>query len=145
MPVSFGFADEDDLLILNVTGLFLPDQLRQTLAQIAETDAFSPAMDRLVVIDAATDMSEMTPAAVKAAVQSVQHLLSERNPQEGTIAFRSAFVSENDLNQAIAKLFFAFWAGNPDFEPTYRLFDTVEDALAWLGRSDLDVGPYLHT
>jgi hypothetical protein len=126
-------------LIVNfVTGRIDDGVSRAAIDEVADTLDGAWNTDRITLIDEKSDLSRIDLGQMAAAKDYlIQRYFEGRVLDPSDLpAFRIAMVCPQSTNMGIANLFESVWEQDRTAYVAVKAFDTIADALAWLGRDD---------
>ncbi|MEC9264539.1 MAG: hypothetical protein VX464_00690 [Pseudomonadota bacterium] len=140
MSYRYQFADRNSLLVVSFSETIAADDLAALTGRLKADPRYVPEMDRLLVFDKDTDMSDLSPDALASIRNAIVRLDSAGQSDGGrALKFRSAYVVTVEMQQIMAKLYVATWQAERLHRPQIETFSTISEALRWLGRGDLKI------
>ncbi len=138
MSYRYQFVDGNSLLVAHFAETIAFGDLEALTGLLEADPRFVPEMDRLLVFDQHTDMSDLSPVALASIKTAILRLEgSGKTNGNRALKFRSAYVVAAEMQEIIARLYAATWQADQLHRPQIQTFSTVTGALAWLGRGDL--------
>jgi len=137
MPFAVQVIPNADLIVCFGGGHLLPQEIFDAIVDAKREDQFRPGMDRLILWDETTDVSNFnikTLSDLKSAVED-----AERQGLDAPIRFKSAMVCPSVMLEIWVKLYGALWQADGVETVRFQVFHELADALQWLERPDFSV------
>ena len=139
MAWQIWLSDNNSLLCSLGSGTITSTELIESAKTLPD---FRQGLDRLTVIDDSASFVELDLGELKK-IKEFVHSIEVSDKQENTsqcdISFKTAYVCPNDLNAAILKMFNFLWDKKSGENIEYDIFTSIEAALAWLERPNIDI------
>lgn len=140
MSYRYQFVDGNSLLVVCFSETIAVDGFEVLIRSVKSNSRFMPEMDRLLVFDKDTDMSDLSPVALASIKDAILELDGAgKSGGHRALQFRAAYVVTAEMQEIIARLYAAVWQTDRLHRPQFQIFSTVADALAWLGRGDIQI------
>ena len=139
MAISFRIIEPHDLIAVTYSGRMCFEDMRDTASDLSKDPGFAVGHDRIIFLKKDTDFSGMTFEIfrdLKDAMTKVFLKDLELNQLE-LPAYRVAVVSSPSINQIMMQLFGAIWKADPNPIVAVERFESISDALGWLGRETI--------
>lgn len=133
MPMTHCFADNGSLLVGYFLGRVTADDVLADAADAFKSPHYYQNMDRLHILHPSFDGSEMDMEALKR-IQTI-HARTGAQTSSNPSTFRAAFLTHNDLQRSIIKLYSVLWDLDHNSKTKIQSFRTLEEALEWLGHT----------
>lgn len=127
MPLTYEIDESRRLLITRGTGDITDADLFDCRDRISRDPRFRPDLDLLADYTGATSSRRVTTPALR-------HLAQHTLVPPGA---RGAYVAGGAATYGLMRMFMAFRKTNGE---RVEIFESVDDALAWLGRSPIEAG-----
>ena len=134
---------EHSLMLVHGSGILKPDEIITAMRDIRERPEYEPDMDRLVIFDDNASMSEIDIAAIS----KIKDIDPERTVQAidptnqpfpfSPTPYRIAFICNNQMNLNLVRLYEGMIKANQKVDVEINYFETVDNALGWLGKKNV--------
>jgi hypothetical protein len=127
---------QHNLIVSTLSGRIDSDAMRARIKQALGDKDFVWNMDRLVLLDEKSDMSQLDLRDLFSIKDDVlRAYFGDRLPDPSDLPiYRIAVVCSNRGNAGIVKLYSTVWETDRSPYVDVKPFDTIVDALSWLGR-----------
>jgi hypothetical protein len=136
MTIKYKILKQFSLIVGSRSGRADADEAPVAMKRIIGDPDFDWTMDRIFLVDEKADLSQINLSGLRKIRDEVFRMrFGDREPDPSELpVYRVAVVCPNPGNAAIIKLYGTAWetAGEPIIG--LKVFDTVADALAWLGQ-----------
>ena len=136
MAIEYKILKQHNLIVGFRKGQANSEDVPNAMKQIVDDPDFAWNMDRIFMVDEKADMSRLDLAGVHNIRNQVYRMcFGDRVPTPAELPiYRIAAVSPHPGNAAIMKLYRTAWETPQGPIIDMEVFDTIADALAWLGR-----------
>ena len=136
MALHVRFLAQHELIVASVSGAFDLEKVIEMIGRLTKNPEFVWNHDRLVFLKKDVDFSELNVKTLAEIMDARKKAYPEaKGPDTAELsAYRYAVVCNSRINKVMMTLFGAVLESGPVSQAALKNFDSLPDALAWLGR-----------
>lgn len=136
MAINFRILKPHDLIAVTISGRMCFEDMRSVASGLSNDPDFAWNHDRIIFLKMTADFTVMSLEIfreIKDAMTKVFLKDLDLNSLD-LPAYRVAVVCRQSINQIMMQLFGAIWEADPNPIVAVERFESISDALVWLGR-----------
>jgi hypothetical protein len=139
MALDVRFLKQHELIVVSASGAMYLDDVIETISRFARDPDFVWNHDRIVILKNDVEFSELNAERLTDIMTAMKqsYLEGKELDPSGQPAYRYAVVVGSTINKVMMGLFGAVLESDKVSRVALQKFDSVSDALAWLGRENI--------
>ena len=139
MALDVRFLKQHELIVVSASGAMYLDDVIETISRFARDPDFVWNHDRIVILKNDVEFSELNAERLTDIMTAMKQSYLEGKDLDpsGQPAYRYAVVVGSTINKVMMGLFGVVLESDTVSRVALQKFDSVSDALAWLGRENI--------
>ena len=139
MALDVRFLKQHELIVVSASGAMYLDDVIETISRFARDPDFVWNHDRIVILKNDVEFSELNAERLTDIMTAMKqsYLEGKELDPSGQPAYRYAVVVGSTINKVMMGLFGVVLESDKVSRVALQKFDSVSDALAWLGRENI--------